>query len=102
MQKALAMLEFILRYGGMRNHTDIVRAAGVERLALLRRVSIHTARSWAARNRIPAEHWAALARAGHASLEELAQGAARCATCGAALCGCGDAAWTAAIGGRPA
>jgi hypothetical protein len=86
----------------MRNHSDIVRAAGAERLALLRRVSIHTVRSWGARNRIPAEQWAALARAGHASLEELAHAAARCASCGEMLCGCSDAAWTAAIGGRAA
>jgi len=84
----------------MRNHSQIVRAAGPVRLATLRRLSVHTVRSWAARNRIPPEHWTALVRAGHASLDELAEAAARCASCGETLCGCSDAAWLAATGGR--
>ena len=91
-----------MRYGAMRSHSEIVRAAGALRLAALRRVSMRTARAWAARNSIPARHWAALVRSGHATLDELAAGAARCARCGEARCGCGDAAWRLATGGRAA
>lgn len=60
----------------MRTHAEIVSAIGAERLAEMRGVSIHTARSWAQRDGIPAEHWAALATAELATLEELAKAAA--------------------------
>ena len=57
----------------MRTHTDIVRAAGgAEPVAVARAVSIHTVKSWMARDKIPDEHWSAFADAGWASLEELA------------------------------
>lgn len=60
----------------MRTHSDIVSAIGAEKLAELRTVSVHTARSWAQRDGIPAEHWAGIAGAGHATLKELAEYAA--------------------------
>ncbi|MEN2749323.1 hypothetical protein [Sphingomonas sp. T9W2] len=56
----------------MRTHSEIVTAAGPARLAELRGVSLHTARSWAQRNSIPAEHWFDISREGIASVEELA------------------------------
>lgn len=60
----------------MRTHTEIVSAAGADRLATLRSVSLHTARSWAQRDSIPSEHWADIAREQLATLEELAAAAA--------------------------
>lgn len=61
----------------MRTHSEIVAAAGKpEEVALRYGVSVHTVRSWAQRNSIPAEHWAGFAKAGTASLEELAIAAA--------------------------
>lgn len=60
----------------MRTHTEIVNAAGADRLAGLRRVSLHTARSWAQRDSIPSEHWSDIAEAKLATLEELAAAAA--------------------------
>lgn len=60
----------------MRTHSEIVNAAGADRLATLRRVSLHTARSWAQRDSIPAEHWSDIVKADLASLEELADAAA--------------------------
>ena len=99
---AFAMLDMLCVMMRMRSHTQIVRAAGPVRLAALRRLSVHSVRSWATRNRIPPEHWTALVRAGHASLDELAEAAARCASCGETLCCCSDSAWLAATGGRSA
>ncbi|WP_181321168.1 hypothetical protein [Sphingomonas sp. PP-CE-3G-477] len=60
----------------MRTHTEIVNAAGADRLATLRRVSLHTARSWAQRDSIPAEHWSDIVKADIASWEELGNAAA--------------------------
>ena len=60
----------------MRSHDQIVREAKPERLVELTGVSIHTARSWIQRNSIPAEHWAAVAGEGIATLDELAAAAA--------------------------
>lgn len=60
----------------MRTHADIVAEIGPDKLADLRGVSIHTARSWAFRDGIPAEHWSALADEKLATLEELATAAA--------------------------
>ena len=60
----------------MRSHTDILLKAGVAEVASERSVSIHTARSWATRDSIPAEHWQGFVRKGWASLEELAAYAA--------------------------
>lgn len=76
MQKALARRLCILHSWGMRDHADIVSEVGARRLAEERHVSIHTAVSWRTRNSIPAEHWRAIADAGHASLDELATAAA--------------------------
>lgn len=62
----------------MVTHADIVRAAGrVEDIASLHGVSVYTVRSWIQRNSIPADKWAAFARAGHASLADLAAAAER-------------------------
>lgn len=60
----------------MRTHRDIVNEIGDEKLAELRGVSIHTARSWAHRDSIPAEHWQGIVERRHATLEELAAYAA--------------------------
>lgn len=61
----------------MQTHADIVKAAGTaEEVARARNVSIHTVRSWIQRDSIPAEHWAAFASDGAATLEELAFAAA--------------------------
>lgn len=60
----------------MRTHAEIVAAAGKpEEVALRRGVSVHTVRSWIQRDSIPADHWAAFAREGHATLDELADAA---------------------------
>lgn len=60
----------------MRTHAEIVVAAGKsEEVALRRRVSVHTVRSWIQRDSIPSEHWAAFARDGVATTDELAQAA---------------------------
>lgn len=60
----------------MRSHSDIVTTAGVEEIARLRGVSVHTARSWVQRDGIPAEHWTGIVAAKHATLAELAEYAA--------------------------
>lgn len=61
----------------MRTHAQIVREAGsVEEVALWRKVSVNTVRSWMQRDSLPAEHWAAFAREGKADLTELANAAA--------------------------
>ena len=61
----------------MRTHASIVNAAGADQVANRRGVSIHTARSWAQRDSIPAEHWQPFVTEGWATLEELAAHAAR-------------------------
>lgn len=63
----------------MRNHTEIIRDGGgplavAEQLGL---AQFYTVRSWHARNSIPRWAWKRLADAGLASLEELADEAAR-------------------------
>lgn len=58
----------------MRTHSEIVAAAGKpEEVALRHNVSVHTVRSWAQRDSIPAEHWAEFARQEIATTDELAQ-----------------------------
>lgn len=58
----------------MVTHADIIKRAGsVDQIAEWRRVSIHTVRSWIARDKIPDEHWAAFAERKHATLKELAE-----------------------------
>jgi len=57
----------------MRDHPEIVRAAGVEAVAAATGASIHTVRSWVQRESVPAEHWKLFADKGWASLEELAE-----------------------------
>lgn len=56
----------------MRDHPEIVRAAGIEAVAEAAGASIHTVRSWIQRESIPAEHWKLFADHEWASLEELA------------------------------
>jgi len=61
----------------MRNHSDIVKAAGAQRIATLTDVSIHTARSWSQRDSIPPEYWAKLIAASLATPDELIAAAAK-------------------------
>lgn len=57
----------------MLTHADIIKRAGsVDQIADWRGVSIHTVRSWIARDKIPDEHWSAFAERKHATLKELA------------------------------
>lgn len=62
----------------MRTHSQIIHDAGGP-MAIKRRLSlsatIHTIRSWAARNSIPAEYWSSVATAKLATLKELADAA---------------------------
>lgn len=76
MQKALAIGLCKMHSQAMRSHAEIVSAVGPEKLAAMRGVSVHTARSWAQRDGIPAEHWSALERERLATLKELAEYAA--------------------------
>lgn len=76
MQKALDLILCKMHRCGMRSHSDIVTSAGIEEIARLRGVSVHTVRSWAQRDGIPAEHWTGLVAAEHATLNELAEYAA--------------------------
>jgi hypothetical protein len=62
--------------GGMRTHSEVIREAGPQDVADLTRVSIHTVRSWAQRDSIPSEYWAALINADHATADELIGAAA--------------------------
>lgn len=57
----------------MRDHAEIVRAAGVEAVAEATSASIHTVRSWIQRESIPAEHWKLFADHDWATLEEMAE-----------------------------
>jgi hypothetical protein len=57
----------------MRDHSEIVRTAGVEAVADATGASIHTVRSWIQRESIPAEHWKLFAEKEWGSLEELAE-----------------------------
>ena len=62
----------------MVTHADIVRRAGkVEEIAAARGLSVYVVRSWIARDSIPARHWRSFVEDGHATLEELADAAAR-------------------------
>lgn len=63
----------------MRTHSSIIQDAGgaAKVAAALGLTSRHsTVKSWSSRDSIPAEHWAAFASQGWASLEELALAAA--------------------------
>lgn len=64
----------------MRTHSQIIAALKDDHVATERGVSIHTVRSWRQRDSIPAEHWNGFARAGWATLEELAAGAEKSCT----------------------
>jgi uncharacterized protein YjcR len=58
----------------MKTHAQIIKSAGApEDIADWRGVSVHTVRSWIARDKIPDEHWAAFADKKHATLKELAE-----------------------------
>lgn len=57
----------------MKTHAQIVRDAGkADEVALLCGVTVYAVRSWVQRNSIPGDKWATFARAGHATLDELA------------------------------
>lgn len=59
----------------MRNHSEIVAAAGTaEEVALSCGVSIHTVRSWMQRDSIPADIWERFVEAGWSTLDELFAG----------------------------
>jgi hypothetical protein len=57
----------------MREHGEIVRAAGIDAVASATGASIHTVRSWIQRESVPAEHWKLFAENEWATLEELAE-----------------------------
>ncbi len=62
----------------MRTHKEIIRAVGAQALhdALGLVDKLHTVKSWAQRDSIPAEHWKVMADKSFATLEELAEAAA--------------------------
>jgi len=64
---------------GMRSHSDIIKAAGVEAVAKLTEAPILTVRSWVARNSIPAKHWATLIEHELSAPDELIAAAAKAA-----------------------
>lgn len=64
----------------MRTHADIIRSRPANAVSTALSVSLHTVRSWAQRNSIPAEHWAGIRDLEMATLEELADAAATRAT----------------------
>ena len=56
----------------MTTHQQIIQTAGAAAIRdMLGLESVHTVRSWAQRNRIPAEWWPDLASAGVATMDEL-------------------------------
>jgi hypothetical protein len=61
----------------MRTHAEIVKAAGVQTVSTLVDKPFSTVSSWALRDSIPSEYWAALIEAGHATSEELIEAAAK-------------------------
>lgn len=61
----------------MRSHSAVIDHKQVAMLAEQLGVSVHTVRSWKQRDSIPAEYWAALETRGVATLEELAEAAAK-------------------------
>lgn len=63
-------------YALMRTHAAIIRSRPASTISDALSVSLHTVRSWAQRNSIPAEHWAGVRDLGMATLEELAEAAA--------------------------
>ena len=67
-----------MHHAVMRSHRDIIQKAGADavHVALGRRVSIHTVRSWMQRDSIPAEHWRGLINAGLATANEMIDAAA--------------------------
>lgn len=77
MRKALALSLCITHSRGMNTHADIIRRAGFPRVLDLTGSSIHTVRSWVARDSIPAKWWKPLSEAGITSLDELADAASR-------------------------
>jgi hypothetical protein len=64
---------------GMRNHQQIIADASSDQLqaAVGLTVSVHTIRSWGARDSIPAPYWLGLTAQGLTTFEELAAGAAK-------------------------
>ena len=61
----------------MRNHAEIVKDIGAAELASLTGAPITTVRSWAQRDRIPADHWHVLVVEELATASELMAGLAR-------------------------
>jgi hypothetical protein len=60
----------------MRSHSEIIRTAGAQAVADLTKAPITTIRSWAQRDSIPSEYWAALIGAGYCSADDLIDAAA--------------------------
>lgn len=58
-------------------HSEVVIRIGVDAIAMGLGVSRHTVRSWIQRDSIPADQWITFAAQGWASLDELAEAAAR-------------------------
>lgn len=56
-------------------HAEIIKQAGFRQISNVTGVKHRTVKSWRERNSIPGKVWAALAEAGIASLETLAEGA---------------------------
>ncbi len=77
MHLALAFEQCIMHSLGRRTHCQIISSAGPSEVSRLLESNIHTVKSWAARDSIPAEYWSALAAAGIATLDELAAAASR-------------------------
>lgn len=61
----------------MRTHAEIVKAAGIQAITGLTGKPFSTVSSWALRDSIPSEYWAALIDAGHATSEELIAAASK-------------------------
>jgi hypothetical protein len=61
----------------MRTHQTILRSAGHAEIAALTGRPITTVRSWDQRDSIPADQWKVIAGAELATLDELAEAAAR-------------------------
>lgn len=59
----------------MRTHAEIIKDATAPAVQGRLGLSLHTVRSWAQRDSIPADQWKPLADAGFATLDELAEAA---------------------------
>ena len=62
--------------GGMRTHADIIRDAGIEKIAGVANAPLNTVRSWVVRDSLPAKHWQLIVQNGLATADELMRGKA--------------------------